>query len=751
MNIQILINFFKKYRAVILYFTLLIWFFLLSSESLFASTQPTWLSDEDKNTIIRFVTLFTTGAAALMGMITSFITMFLYPGWTNGTLFWLQDYLKEIWILVSNIVYFIFAFILIAIAFMNIIGRWEWNWELKQAMPKFIVWVLIVPFSWFLVQFLLSISAILTVWVLTLPYDSFSDHELFAQALDNTEIAGEEICKDHIIALNWDFRDYPTEWFNSWDSDFDDNMRCLEGWKVTIKELLTGIDENWDRSEDAAWLQNSVFGIISIYSYGILRIQDLQTLTARDLLSVETIFDLIFKVLFDLLFVVVYLLLMIALLLALFVRGVRLWLYMMLSPVFWLFYFFWKDEAWSDSAKFWVKEFIHLALIPVYVAAALAFGLVFILVATEWVKETNDWENTLNAWGFSITILWAHGSGETEKSVIWKLIVEIFGIAILWIAVMFALSRSDTTGNIIKPIADFWQSVWKLAAASPTYIPIIPAWKDENGNSQRMWVAGLWQFGQTLQSWIQNSQTNRWSEFAQWFLPWWTQWQANLTNRSQQALNTIAANTSWQLNVDNWDQFRAAMAEWSSAEELSRNQTFVRLLRDMLRRAWREDDADNVQPNAVSIARALWSLDEYGREVNQDVLWWRTGDGLLTANNATVSRVDAFLSNRGTQAQGAGATNPQPQAWTPAQNNVRIQITSETGSITSTPEFNRSELEFDGTWNDMSVDINDSIRTALESIITDEVSNADAINALRDEFDSDQARAILRALWRDDT
>jgi hypothetical protein len=140
-----------------------------------------------------------------MGMITSFITMFLYPGWVNGTLFGLQDYLKIMWILVSNVVYFIFAFILIAIAFMNIIGKGEGTWELKQAMPKFIIGVLIVPFSWFFVQFILSLSAILTVGVLTLPYDSFQGNELFDQALENEELAGKKICKDVIISFNGDF------------------------------------------------------------------------------------------------------------------------------------------------------------------------------------------------------------------------------------------------------------------------------------------------------------------------------------------------------------------------------------------------------------------------------------------------------------------------------------------------------------------------------------------------------------------
>jgi hypothetical protein len=79
---------------------------------------------------------------------------------------------------------------------------------------------------------------------------------------------------------------------------------------------------------------------MSIYSYGILKIDELDTINEANLQSVKSIADLIFKIAFDILFIAVYLLLMIALLLALFVRGVRLWVYMMLSPAFGLLYFF---------------------------------------------------------------------------------------------------------------------------------------------------------------------------------------------------------------------------------------------------------------------------------------------------------------------------------------------------------------------------------------------------------------------------
>lgn len=624
--------------------------FLFWTESLFAVDGDPLVNDEDLWKIVKVLNGFIVIAATLMWLVTSFISMFLYPGWVNGTLFGLQDYLREMWILVSNIVYFIFAFVLIAIAFMNIIWKWEGTWELKQAMPKFIVWVLIVPFSWFLVQFILSISAILTVGVLTLPYDSFNDHELFTKALDNTELAGEKICKDIVISFNGDFKgangeDNTTE-IGSTDQDsgevneINENIKCKnEDGEVSIKELLTGEDEDGNASSNAAWLQNSVFGIISIYSYGILKIHDLDSLTWKDLETVETIADLVFKIVFDILFIAVYLLLMIALLLALFVRWVRLWIYMMLSPVFGLLYFFWKWSEWVGEIwdKFNIKEFIALALVPVYVSAALAFGLVFILVAGEGIKETNSKEDVLEAGWFSLTIIGAHASWASEKSVIAKLIVEIFGVVILWIAVMAALGASKTTKSVVEPIAAFGKSVWELAAKAPTYAPIIPT-----GNWERMGVAGLQTFGSNIAWWIDQKAKQRGTNFAQWFTnP--SQNERGYQDLANKAV-TSSANSSKAVKDIIWTwaitdlanstaglQWLVKHLEWVNTNNgatywFSDKEEASKFINKLWTSKW----------DVWAVREALMELDKLATIQENSILWWET-------RITSVSQVDQYV------------------------------------------------------------------------------------------------------------
>ena len=116
-------------------------------------------------------------------------------------------------------------------------------------------------------------------------------------------------------------------------------------------------------------------------------------------------------------------------------------------------------------------------MVPVYVSAALSFGLVFVLVASEGIKQNamDGKGERIEVGGFSLEIKGAHGSGKTEASPIAKMMIQIFGVVILWIAVMAALKQSQTTEQITEPIRAFGNSVGEIAMKAPTYAPIIPS------------------------------------------------------------------------------------------------------------------------------------------------------------------------------------------------------------------------------------------------------------------------------------
>lgn len=462
-------------------------FFILFSFAIFSfwfdvtfASDAWWTegSDEMKlvNELVWFLQHIIAISTSLLWWLTALIAVLLDPAWTNGSLFDISQYLHKIWIFTSNLIYLIFAWILIAISFMNIIWKWSWDiFELKKALPKFIVWVLIVPFSWFIVQFVMSMASILTVSVYTWPFETLdtvvSDAEVLKKPVTNW-------CTDRVINLQW--------WDSTVPINLGDSAWTATGFFVcadkssslTLKDILYG------KKDDGSV---SVWWIIWLYTFWIMEVWSLDKIKKDDFKSITTLMKLWAKSLFDIVFVVIYLIILLALFLALFVRVIMLWIYICVSPIFGLSYFLWKWKLWDKLDKLSFKEFFALAMVPVYVSAAMSFWLMFLFVIWKGLVDTQKNPNfnleKFQVWTVTVRIQWSWADSTNKDSVIstifwwtfqllWYLMFKMMGLTFLWLAVMAAFKQSSITHSIVKPFEEFWNQVWKFAMESPKYIPI---------------------------------------------------------------------------------------------------------------------------------------------------------------------------------------------------------------------------------------------------------------------------------------
>ena len=99
-----------------------------------------------------------------------FASWLMSPDWSSGDLFRLRDPMHKMWIIVSNIVYFVYAILLIMIALATIFGKE--NFSYKTMLPKLAIGILMVPFSWWFVQWTISIATVVTASVMTIPVDT---------------------------------------------------------------------------------------------------------------------------------------------------------------------------------------------------------------------------------------------------------------------------------------------------------------------------------------------------------------------------------------------------------------------------------------------------------------------------------------------------------------------------------------------------------------------------------------------------
>lgn len=575
------LNFIKNNKKNI-YFLAFLWIFFVLSNQAFAADPPKDNNAMAFNDIIGWVVI-------LVWLLTQMIWYFLSPEWTNWVDIWILPKLKDLRILVSNVVYFVFALMFVWLAFMNIIWKSD-DYAFKTAIPRFIVWVIMVPLSWFIVQFIISLSSILTASVLALPFDMFADYkeELGARKVCTNIVVmkGEKIKKVADNSEKWEVLPPP-----SWDPSVYSAQQKTKDVKEVVTTVTCWKDNDWYKSfKETLWKNMNMFSILNYYTYWVMKTDRIVNVDWNITDIFKDLFSLIWKIWFDFIFLILYLFLLIILWVSLLVRWIMLWVFMVLSPLFGLLYFIKKDPKWLEKFNF--KEFISLAMVPVYVSAALSFGLLFIFVAWKsmdsWDKKLqftiekdskNPWTTIITSWkGWSFTattnmfpsdkvsaIEWGQETASKNWAV--DIILKIFWLWILWAAIVAALSSSEITKVAAEPLQNIWSEALNLAKKAPSSIPIIPtsqwmmSWKNvaqaarninsdidslwnedakklSNSVSNRLWIA-VNKVAQDLETSVHKTKAKAW----------------NLPGNTQ-ALNDIL----WQINPEDLNNARTKAA-----------------------------------------------------------------------------------------------------------------------------------------------------------------------------------------------
>ena len=363
MSLNYLKNHFLNKKTFFLYSLVLFYFFAFRDFAWAAPAATGEAKDVALSWLVDFLNLWIWVLTFLITPLIMLAGWLLSPDWTFWDIFNLRPVIHSIWILISNFVYIIFAFVLVFIAFMNIF--WEnKNYAIKSSLPKLITAILIVPFTWFIVSFMLSISNFLVASVIQFPVETILKTTDNQDSFLNKPIIPKEITYDTTtnywtgtssgLKFNWNF--------------FTTDCEKNSSWCINIKDLLTS--SKW-------WAYN----MLSVYAYWIFKIQDFKQIDKTELAWLKFLWDVAKKLSFWLIFFVIFWVLIISIVYALFSRAVMLWMYAIFSPLFALTWFF-TGKWWEGFKKLekhmTIQKFISLALVPVYVSAALSFWLIFL-------------------------------------------------------------------------------------------------------------------------------------------------------------------------------------------------------------------------------------------------------------------------------------------------------------------------------------------------------------------------------------
>ncbi len=475
----------------------------------FSETFAEDVKTSESETLKKWIDIFNAALWVLTVIVSPaviFAGWLMSPDWTSGDIFWLREPMHKIWVIVSNIVYFVYAILLIIIAVATVLGKDNFNY--KVMLPKLALGILMVPFTWWFVQWTISLSTIVTASTISIPMEMIRE--------DNRYINGNYVPRYYLTTNDPDSKNATTQYAQNcdWTTVWRWNADC-----TSIQEI---IENGW-------WIYSTML----VYAYQVFRLQDYKSIDST-LNQIKTAWQLLNNVIIWAVMFLVFGILVIALIMVLFVRAIKLWMYAMFSPLFTL-HFVAGKELFKDSDSFSLKEFVWLCFMPAIVGITLSFGLMVISViqapgqaswqesctatqftitvpwntienirnATGWCRligqmwifkrwiwtkwPQDEWAvNIIEAAGIKYVYTWkATNASDMRQSInnisgwlsaaggiFWTIVIDIIALVFIWMAFMAAKWVNKTISKVLDPFEQMGKKVWDMAMSAPKYAPL---------------------------------------------------------------------------------------------------------------------------------------------------------------------------------------------------------------------------------------------------------------------------------------
>ncbi|MBU0458010.1 hypothetical protein KKF03_01015 [Patescibacteria group bacterium] len=380
--------------------------------------------------------------------------------------------LNKIWQFSRDIMNLLFAFLLIAGGIVTLVTAKKDL--ITQNMPKFILAVVLVNFSWFFPRVILDVSNILTSAIYSLPSAISAPCEI----IDDTSPTGKAPCQLwENIAFNVKPEDVGQ--FNTPD------WECIQSaGSYTCFQLVPMAE---DANSPHAILLGIVINHTKILELAKIRRDNppppagtvgapLGSDTTQRLLTA------IIQIGFAFLIVIALMFPLIAMLVVFIIRIPILWLTISFMPFMFLGFLIGDKMGKANTMDYIWKNFLSMAFLPALVAIPLTVGFILLNTGVDLMSSggitLNDFETPQNFMLESFT---------TFLDLLWLMMA----LAVIWIGTFAALSVNKITEAVSTKIKGWGESWGKLAATMPLRIPFMPFKDKATGEKVNLSLMGL--------------------------------------------------------------------------------------------------------------------------------------------------------------------------------------------------------------------------------------------------------------------
>lgn len=516
----------RRSQPYVIFFTLLLAVvFLAAPDTVYAA--PDVISEDSFQTFLQkwgqFLALLGSLINVVLWVVISFISDLLNNDFIFGA--HMEEMLLSIWQTVRNFVNIAFVFVLLVIAFYNIVSIDTEKIPLTKSLGKVAIALILVNFSYFGAKVVLDVANVLTTAVFAIPRD----------IIQETDLATSD---EKILAMCWK-RVYLDEAGGPVESDFSSatdiiteegtgrkyalvKLNChipnlvkvklfleeggedgiVDTQYDNLKVLLIHRDAAGDPANDIDLSKHEKFAL-----RGDVPVDDVNEKLAEARLDVEdfgrdTITMVLAKTMFDinkltevsaaasngfmaltisgivnLLLLLLYGAMFVAMFIVLLFRVVYLWVCIAFSPVVALAFVF-KDFGIDLGEMDIQKLFIQYAFVPVKMGVAISAGVLMLFKARQ-ITSTGEQVTPLaeNAVTIDVPI-----SQIVNDASLQGLMWQIATVAVLWMAIKWSMKDlSGPVSSITDKVFGYVDSLGQLAARTPLVLPILPYYDDKTG------------------------------------------------------------------------------------------------------------------------------------------------------------------------------------------------------------------------------------------------------------------------------
>lgn len=388
----------------------------------------------------------------------------------------MQTILLNIWSAVRDFVNIMFVLGLLAVAIYNIFGGTKDNYAIKSALPKIIVALIAVNFSFLVCKVTLDAVNVLTTSIYAIPMasDGLAKYKDPKELSELSKKVCDKVSKQTTGQAGTNFLCQPPKGSASGDST-----------STQIKNELSDLGKSFFTTFGA---RNAGL-VMAIELMDIANIDNVAP-GATDLksLTINTIFSMIFTIIYGTAFVALFAVML--------VRVVVLWISIAISPLTFLGIPFELVKNSLGDEDPLLKLFFPHAIAPIKVAIVLTIGMIMI----GQLKQISPGAQ------FS-TDPASLGAVTSGASTLQDLIAGIATAAFIWLAAFRALEKTKAD-FLVGPIKNAVQSFGTSVAKLPLYAPILPT------SSGKVGLAAVPYAMQGPQGWIDKQRTDLANKFG---------------------------------------------------------------------------------------------------------------------------------------------------------------------------------------------------------------------------------------------